>query len=448
MSASSLSSVRAASALHRLLRRRPLASACAVGTSGTIAVAFLIERRAEYAERNYHHYYRREMHVAPAAATENRRHDDYVVLPRDYDWNALNLYWTHRPVTAATRLFQIACEMTPFAGSLFWDFVLAPAVGFCGTARDDDPAAAEAELQAKHACRLKDILTELGPAFVKAGQQLSIRPDLAPPVVLKELQKLCDSVRPVPDDVAMQVIRDELGNDNLNELFDDMELVASASLGQVYRAKLRDSGDVVAVKVQRPDMRRNFSLDLYLLQRIGVMVDVFTSLFTNQPPFHKALYETFARGSYMELDYENEAKNQIRFRTELAERDCPVVVPNVYRKFSSERVLTTQWIDGIKLADSPKEQIRKLIPVGVELFLTQLLDMGAFHSGKLASCAGRSELLKYRGIFAALSFRKSRDCTSRILFPSLFSFRSSPGKFARHQEWSAVLDRLWSVRRG
>jgi len=81
----------------------------------------------------------------------------------------------------------------------------------------------------------------------------------------------------------------------------------------------------------------------------------------------------------MELDYENEAENQLRFRNELLARNCPVVVPQVHIDLTSERVLTSEWIEGVKLADSPKEKIRELIPVGVELFLTQLLDMGEFH---------------------------------------------------------------------
>ena len=154
-------------------------------------------------------------------------------------------------------------------------------------------------------------------------------------------------------------------------------------------------------------MRRTFSLDLYILQHIGVLVDLFTSTFTNQPPFHQVrvatecfrvcvlmvfsltpvplrqpLYESFAAGSYSELDYEQEAANQKRFQKELQHRKCPVVIPHVYEDFTTQKIITSQWIDGVKLADSSRERIRELIPVGVELFLTQLLDIGAFHAGK------------------------------------------------------------------
>lgn len=127
-------------------------------------------------------------------------------------------------------------------------------------------------------------------------------------------------------------------------------------------------------------MRRAFSLDLFLLQGWGDFMDAFTATFTKQKPFHRALFDSFSRGSYSELDYENEADNQRHFQKELGQRNCPVKIPDVYDEYSTERVLTTEWIDGVKLADSSRETIRKLIPIGVELFLTQLLDIGAFHS--------------------------------------------------------------------
>lgn len=308
-------------------------------------------------------------YVANKAEEEHKRNPSVpaLILPRTYDWDTLNSYWMRRPITTLRRMSHVLSELVPMATCYTKDFVI----------QTPDPDAV-VELQTMYAAWLREALTNLGPAFVKAGQQLSIRPDLVPPPFLKELQKLCDAVRPVPDEVALRLLREELGVDP-DTIFLDLQLVAAASLGQVYKANLK-SGEAVAVKVQRPDMRKMFSLDLFLLQRVGVLVDLFTSLCTNQPPFHKPLYESFARGSYSELDYENEAENQIRFQKEFASRRCPVVVPNVYRDYSTERVLTTQWIDGVKLADAPKQQIRKLIPVGVELFLTQLLDIGAFHA--------------------------------------------------------------------
>jgi aarF domain-containing kinase len=325
-----------------------------VGGAGVTAYAHFVEYQAESSE-------------------EQHRLDQTVkafTLPRKYDWDGLNNYWSVRPVATAKRFGHIMYELVPLAGGYVKDFVVQ---------KPADKETSES-LQLLHAGRLREALTNLGPAFVKAGQQLSIRPDLVPPIVLKELQRLCDEVRPIPDEVALNLIREELGEQDLGVLFQDMRLVAAASIGQVYRAKLLRNGKDVAIKVQRPDMRRTFSLDLFLLQKIGVLVDVFTSAFTNQPPFHKALYESFSCGSYLELDYENEAANQLRFKKELAARKFPVVIPDVYQEFTTEKVLVSQWVEGKKLADSPKEQVRKLIPVGVELFLTQLLDIGEFHA--------------------------------------------------------------------
>ena len=189
-------------------------------------------------------------------------------------------------------------------------------------------------------------------------------------------------MRPIPDEVALQLIREELKEPDLNRIFEDMHLVAAASIGQVYKAKLRTTGEHVAIKVQRPEMRKSFSLDLFMLQKYGDFLDTLTSLFTEQAPFHADLFDNFSKGSYSELDYENEAENQIYFQKELKDRKCKVLIPNVYKQHSTERVLTSQWIEGIKLADSPKATIRELIPVGVELFLIQLLDIGSFHAGK------------------------------------------------------------------
>mmetsp|Transcript_40136 Transcript_40136/g.46972 ORF Transcript_40136/g.46972 Transcript_40136/m.46972 type:complete len:340 (-) Transcript_40136:17-1036(-) len=162
-------------------------------------------------------------------------------------------------------------------------------------------------------------------------------------------------------------------------MFEDLRRVASASLGQVYKATT-NTGDEVAIKVQRPDMVRRLSLDLHLLQSYGRMMDAICEVMTEQIPYHSNFINAFASGSYMELDYENEAANQIRFKTEFEKRRCNVTVPSVFKEYTTRRVITMEWIDGTKLVDAPKEQIQKLIPVGVELFLTQLLDIGAFHA--------------------------------------------------------------------
>jgi predicted unusual protein kinase regulating ubiquinone biosynthesis (AarF/ABC1/UbiB family) len=346
-------------------------------------------------------------------------------LPREYDWERIHHYWMHRPISVLSRLLTAVTELSPILYRYFREVRplerLAKQEQQHDCLNDDQTVRHQPDslnntitsnndlkLQQLHqllAIQLRDALTNLGPAFVKAGQQLSIRPDLVPPIVLSELSQLCDAVRPIPDTLALTMLQNELqhllcdhdaGSDKhscrkIDSIFRTLTLVASASLGQVYKAELETFADrgsdnnkepqVVAVKVQRQDIKRIFSLDLFLLRNVGVLIDSITSMTTQQPPFHHALYQSFAEGSYLELDYENEAQNQEYFRDELIrKRNCPILIPKVYLDLTTERVLTTEWIDGIKLADAPKEQIRQLIPIGVDLFLIQLLEIGKFHA--------------------------------------------------------------------
>lgn len=406
---------------RRIVERHPYISSGILVVSGGISYACITEYNAERNEskwineqpiRHYDHHPPTMTTINHVSATTN---DSAVatlpppLLPRYYDWDQMYQYWSIRPVTTMSRIMQIAYELTPLVLEYVLDFVILP------TTELDDK-----EKQRRLAIKFRESLTNLGPAFIKAGQQLSIRPDLVSAVVLKELQVLCDAVRPIPDEVAIRLIQEQLDVNDLCTVFENTpQLVASASLGQVYKATLRHTNEDVAIKVQRPNMIKSFSLDLFLLQHIGIIVDRFTSMFTNQLPFHKKLYESFAVGSYSELDYENEAKNQMEFYHEFKVRNCPVVVPKVYYDYTTRYVLTTEWIDGIKLSDAPNEQIRQLIPIGVELFLTQLLDLGKFHSDPhpgnlLVNRQGQLCLLDY-GLCADVDIRARKAMTKAIV---------------------------------
>lgn len=363
--------LRASAFARQLVHRRPILSASVAVSTSLVSYAFLSEYQAERQLREWRKKVEREDGKVTSILAFSQ---PPPLLPREFDWIAIYDYWSRRPVSTCTRMIQILTELTPIAAEYIYDFIIFVDDNY----KSEDSIAKQRAL----AIKLREALTNLGPAFVKAGQQLSIRPDLVSAVVLKELQRLCDSVRPIDDEIALKMIREQLNVQNYDMFVKTPVLVASASLGQVYRATLRESGQDVAIKVQRPGMLESFSLDLFLLQHIGIFVDAVTSVFTNQPPFHRALYESFSRGSYSELDYENEAQNQLHFRHELQLRNSPVIIPNVYTDLTTQFVLTTEWIEGRKLADSPRDQIRELIPVGVELFLTQLLDLGKFHSGK------------------------------------------------------------------
>ncbi len=332
--------------IGRRVSKRPLSTLFGASASIAIYVEFEAERRKRASKKSA------------------------KVLERNYNRESIALYWKERPVSVGTRVVRIGFELFPVVMNYIVDFKLL---------RKDVDEVSKQEKYHRHAQSLRRALTRLGPAFIKLGQQLSIRPDLLPPIALKELQKLCDAVDPMPDRIAMETIKMELGRELLNSKVKEIELVAAASLGQVYKAHLR-SGEIVAIKVQRPDMIEAVSLDLFLLNQYGVFLDTICNILTEQVPFHVDFIDCFARGSYNELDYELEASNQTYFRQEFERRKFRVHIPKVFESMTSRRVLTTKWVDGVKLADADKSSIRELIPIGVELFLTQLLDIGRFHS--------------------------------------------------------------------
>jgi len=318
-----------------------------------------------------------------------------VKLPQHYDKELIKMYWTNRPISVMSRLIRISSEASPF----IYTYVF------------------EKEKMMDNCIALREALVRLGPAFVKLGQQLSIRPDMLPPMALKELGKLCDQVDPVDDDICYKIIREDLGNDYDKDIV-EMKLAAGASLGQVYKVKLKN-GKSLAMKVQRPDMLEKVSLDIFLLNYYGELVDLLTNLFTEQKAFHVDFIDCFCEGSYHELDYEKEASNQLYFKKEFAKRKSRVYIPDVDMKRTSRRVITTDWVDGVKLADAPKEQIRNLIPIGVELFLTQLLDIGAFHAdphpGNLHVTNDGTLCLLDFGLCATIDL-EARKCMSKAIY--------------------------------
>lgn len=162
------------------------------------------------------------------------------------------------------------------------------------------------------------------------------------------------------------------------------EPIAAASLAQVYRATLRESGQEVAVKVQRPGALSTISKDLYVLRRLADVTQPLIKRFTADETDYIALTETFAEGLYTELDFRNEALNALRM-TELmherASRDAVerLVIPRPLLDLTTRRVMLSEWVTGEKLTNLPAHEIQDLVTVGEELFLTQLLEIGFFH---------------------------------------------------------------------
>jgi len=288
-------------------------------------------------------------------------------LPLAYDAAKIAAYWDKRPGQVRRRVLQLFRETAPFLTKLLVDWRR-------GRLKD------EARVR-KRAVQFRELLTRLGPTFVKLGQALSIRPDLVSPIAMYELQKLCDAVPSFDSAIAMKTVEEELGQP-ASALFDGIdgtEPIAAASLGQVYRCRIRGSNEEVAVKVQRPDMIRAVSLDLYCLRIFAKVIQTMQARLTNQRTDYLALLEVWAQGTYKELDYENEARNQERFTKDIKFL-TGIYVPKVFWERTSRKVLTTEWIRGQKLAESDPKTINRLVKTGVECFLVQLLDLGFFHS--------------------------------------------------------------------
>ena len=167
------------------------------------------------------------------------------------------------------------------------------------------------ESEASLAKDLRILFEKLGPTYVKLGQFLSIRPDIIGEVAMKELKTLQDGVKRFPTEEAMEVIKIEYGIDDIYEVFEELseEPVAAASLAQVYKGKLK-TGEIVAVKVQRPGTLELVSKDLYVLRRAAELVQGIVERLNKQDKSdYVALMETWAEGFYTELDFINEARN-------------------------------------------------------------------------------------------------------------------------------------------
>lgn len=290
-------------------------------------------------------------------------------LPRTYDKVAIERYWSKERGALNQRWGQFVGKAVPFFTKLITLYI-----------RDGKIADAEIPQLSKQA---RMDLQALGPTFIKAGQMMSVRPDVLPPATLQELEKLQDSVEPFATEIAVQVIEQELGGP-LHQFFSTIseEPVAAASLAQVYVATLLDGVTKVAIKVQRPDVLGTVSKDLYVLRRAAEVVNDLVQRFApQQRTNYVALLNEWAIGFYTELDFANEAYNQQRLRQLLLDRNMTsVMIPKVYEELCTRRILVSEWIDGKKLSDCSTEVIADVTPAAQEAFLVQLFDAGFFHA--------------------------------------------------------------------
>ena len=232
------------------------------------------------------------------------------------------------------------------------------------------------------AVRARMALEELGPTFLKMGQILSTRPDLLPGEFMREFSKLQDDVPSFPYSEVEAVVKKELHKpvEQVFSSFDEYPL-AAASIGQVHQAKMVDGTNVV-VKVQRPGIHRTIEVDLEIMMHLAGLMEHHLEGWDIQRPTR--IVEEFARTLEKELDYTLEASHTERFARQF-EDEPAVHVPQVYREATTPRVLTMEYIHGIKVSaiDQLEEEgldRKKIAQQGLVLIMKQIFVHGFFHA--------------------------------------------------------------------
>ena len=284
-----------------------------------------------------------------------------------YDPEIISKIYQKNPSRLFKRLWQTLIPIFLYIISVGWDKLT-------GQLKKES----KARFRAK---QLTNLLVELGPAFVKAGQALSTRPDIIPVILLEELSELQDQLPGFDGNKAMELIEEDL-NKKIDEIFltIDKDPISAASLGQVHKAVLKNR-EIVAVKVQRPGLREQITLDLYIVRNIANWLKNNIGLIRSDLV---ALIDELGKRVFEEMDYLNEAENAEKFRN-LHLHNSKIAVPKIYKETTSRRVLTMEWIDGTKLTNL--EGVKNLgidpdemIEIGVQCSLEQLLEHGFFHA--------------------------------------------------------------------
>jgi len=231
--------------------------------------------------------------------------------------------------------------------------------------------------------RVRKVLEELGPTFVKLGQLLSTRADLIPLEYVQELSKLQDDVPPFPNEEVKDIIKSETGKfpEAIFYTFDDKP-VAAASIGQVHRAILKDGEEEVAIKVQRPNIQRTIEVDLEIMLHLASLMERHAPELVAYHP--TKIVNEFARSLEEELDYMAEASHIEHFARQFLD-DETIYVPKVYRDLSTKRVLVMEFIEGIKASDflgliNTGYDLKELASRGADSVLKQICVHGFFHA--------------------------------------------------------------------
>ncbi|MGB3765887.1 MAG: AarF/ABC1/UbiB kinase family protein [Phormidesmis sp.] len=296
-----------------------------------------------------------------ATAMPPRSLEDILV----YDPEAIAAFYRKRPFQILFRLINIFWIASSYVFGLLWDKLT-------GRQKANEP---------KRAIGLRRMLTKLGPAYIKVGQALSTRPDLVSPATMTEMVKLQDQLPAFSNEIAMRFIEEEIGRPP-SEVYSYLSPnpIAAASLGQVYKGELA-TGETVAVKVQRPGLAEQITKDIYVIR---VIANWATNNVKQIRSDLVSIVDEFGTRIFEEMDYNHEGANAERF-AKLYGYLPEILVPGIYPQYTGRRVLTMEWIDGIKLTALDELAARGIDPthvieVGVQCSLRQLLEHGFFHA--------------------------------------------------------------------
>ncbi len=231
--------------------------------------------------------------------------------------------------------------------------------------------------------RIRLVVEELGPTFIKLGQILCNRPDLIPPDLQVEFRKLQENVPAFKTRIAVATVRKELGKP-VRELFAQFDRVpiAAASIAQIHRAVLR-SGEVVAVKVQRPGLDELVDVDIEILTTLVQRLERYVP--GMRAVGLRKMVAEFDKAIHQEIDFRREAAAIERFAAQFS-NEKRIKVPRVFRSYCTQRVLTMEFVDGEPLADIiarvPRDgrESARVAALGADLTLVQIFRHGFFHA--------------------------------------------------------------------
>jgi len=301
-------------------------------------------------------------------SVEEKAAEEYLKLNHKflkYDAESANEYFSKRPFEILQRQLELITPLTLFVGRIVLDLQFGN----------------EFKNRKQRAKEFLEMISSFGPAFIKAGQALSSRPDLLPPEYLQELMKLQDQIPPFDNGTAFELIENELAPKySMDSVFESIEdtPIAAASIGQVYKGVLKN-GQVVAIKIQRPNCEQVIARDIYILRNAsGILSNVLKLI--NQNLDLRLIIEEFGNLIYDEIDYVKESQNASRFAALFG--DFPgVFVPRIYWQFTSSKLLVLEWVHGKRLTSESLPNRAALVQTLVECSLHQMLDenSGFYH---------------------------------------------------------------------